>query len=78
MKIPHIVLTIFIITLCLNLKGQTPAPYSFGVKITGHGKPMVLVPGLKGAAETFDDVVAHYKDHYTCYVITLAGFAGQV
>jgi N-formylmaleamate deformylase len=51
--------------------------YSFGVRITGHGKPMLLIPGFKGSADTYNDVVAHYKDHYKCYVLTLAGFAGQ-
>jgi N-formylmaleamate deformylase len=53
------------------------ANYSFGVRIVGHGRPMILIPGLKGSADTYNDVVAHYKDHYKCYVITLAGFAGQ-
>jgi N-formylmaleamate deformylase len=52
-------------------------PYSFGVRIIGKGKPMILIPGNKGSADTYNEVVAHYKDKYTCYVITLAGFAGQ-
>src|ERR1700760_3495852 len=51
--------------------------YSFSVRIIGQGKPMILIPGLKGSADTYNDVVAHYKDHYRCYVITLAGFNGQ-
>jgi N-formylmaleamate deformylase len=51
--------------------------YSFGVRITGKGKPMILIPGNKGSADTYNEVVAHYKNHYRCYVITLAGFAGQ-
>jgi N-formylmaleamate deformylase len=65
---------------CFMSFGQDNAAgpsYSFGVKISGQGRPMILIPGFKGAGETFDDVVAHYKEHYTCYVITLAGFAGQ-
>jgi len=51
--------------------------YSFGVRIVGKGKPMILIPGNKGSADTYNEVVGHYKDRYTCYVITLAGFAGQ-
>jgi N-formylmaleamate deformylase len=51
--------------------------YSFGVRIIGKGKPMILIPGNKGSADTYNEVVAHYKNHYKCYVITLAGFAGQ-
>ena len=38
---------------------------------------MILIPGFKGSADTYNDVVAHYKNHYKCYVLTLAGFAGQ-
>jgi len=51
--------------------------YSFGIRIIGKGKPMILIPGNKGSADTYNDVVAHYKNNYKCYVITLAGFAGQ-
>ncbi len=53
--------------------------YSFGVKIIGQGKPMILIPGLKGDGfATYATTVQHYKDHYKCYIITLAGFAGQL
>lgn len=55
-----------------------PGYYSFGVKIFGQGKPMILIPGLNGDGEgTWATTVEHFKDRYTCYVITLAGFAGQ-
>jgi len=73
-------LSILLTGICFIASGQDNAPgpsYSFGVKISGRGRPMILIPGFKGAGETFDDMVAHYKDQYTCYVITLAGFAGQ-
>jgi N-formylmaleamate deformylase len=56
---------------------QAQNSYSFGLRIIGEGKPMILIPGLKGSADTYNDVVAHYKDHYKCYIVTLAGFAGQ-
>jgi N-formylmaleamate deformylase len=60
------------------LRAQQETPHSFGVKVFGHGKPMILIPGLKGDGEgTYATTIAHFKDHYTCYVITLAGFAGQ-
>jgi pimeloyl-ACP methyl ester carboxylesterase len=69
---------IFLLLLLSSLRLKAGANnYSFGVRIIGKGKPMILIPGLKGSADTYNDVVAHYKDHYTCYVITLAGFAGQ-
>jgi N-formylmaleamate deformylase len=49
---------------------------SFVVKISGHGQPMILIPGFASSGETWDSTVAHYQNHYTCYVLTLAGFAG--
>jgi pimeloyl-ACP methyl ester carboxylesterase len=56
---------------------SAPAKYSFGIRIVGQGKPMILIPGLKGSSDTYNDLVAHYKNRYKCYIITLAGFAGQ-
>ena len=49
---------------------------AFEVKVTGHGAPMILIPGLASSGETWDSTVAHYKDHYECHVFTMAGFAG--
>jgi N-formylmaleamate deformylase len=69
-----VIITLLISTV--NIKAEVPT-YSFGIKISGKGKPMILIPGNKGSADTYNEVVAHYKNHYKCYVITLAGFAGQ-
>jgi pimeloyl-ACP methyl ester carboxylesterase len=79
MKKSLILTFLFLVITILAIKAQDvpTSKYSFGVRITGKGKPMILIPGLKGSADTYNDVVAHYKDHYKCYVITLAGFAGQ-
>jgi len=65
------------IMLLSFLVSRAHADYSFGVRMIGNGKPMILVPGLKGSADTYNEVVAHYASNYKCYVITLAGFAGQ-
>ena len=61
----------------INPKDTAAQAYSFGVRIVGNGKPMILIPGLKGSPDTYNEIAAHYKDHYKCYIITLAGFAGQ-
>lgn len=50
---------------------------SFSIKVSGHGAPMILIPGLSSSGETWNNTVAHFQDRYTCYVLTLAGFAGQ-
>jgi N-formylmaleamate deformylase len=48
----------------------------FRVDVVGHGKPMILIPGLASSGDTWAGTVAHFKGRYTCYVLTLAGFAG--
>jgi N-formylmaleamate deformylase len=55
----------------------TAKPPSFHVEITGHGKPMILIPSLASSGKTWDGTVAHYKDQYECHVLTLACFAGE-
>ena len=62
----------FTMLLAGALCAQTP----FQVKVTGHGAPMILIPGLASGGETWDTTVAHYQDRYECHVLTLAGFAG--
>ena len=72
-----LLLLVLPVFLQATVYGKQGAVYSFGIRIIGKGKPMILIPGYKGSADTYNDVVAHYKNHYKCYVITLAGFAGQ-
>jgi pimeloyl-ACP methyl ester carboxylesterase len=50
---------------------------AFGVRVVGHGRPMILIPGLACSGEVWDDTVEHFKDRCECHVLTLAGFAGQ-
>ncbi len=54
---------------------KTPA--AFAVKVRGHGKPVLLIPGLSSSGAVWDGTVAHLSEHYECHVFTLAGFAGQ-
>lgn len=51
-------------------------PNSFRVEVSGHGRPMILIPGLSSSGDTWKTTVAHYENQYTCHVLTLAGFAG--
>jgi pimeloyl-ACP methyl ester carboxylesterase len=62
--------------LFLTLTAAASAESSFQVKITGHGQPMILIPGLASSGTTWDTTVARYQDRYECHVLTLAGFAG--
>jgi pimeloyl-ACP methyl ester carboxylesterase len=65
-------------TLLLSLALATGllAPDPFQVTVTGHGQPMILIPGLSSSGETWDTTVAHYQARFECHVLTVAGFAG--
>jgi pimeloyl-ACP methyl ester carboxylesterase len=58
------------------MAGAINAQDAFRVKVTGHGKPMILIPGLSSSGEVWDTTVERYKDRFECHVLTLAGFAG--
>jgi len=53
-----------------------PAQNAFDVRVSGHGKPMILIPGLASSGDTWDSTVARYRDRFECHVLTVAGFAG--
>jgi pimeloyl-ACP methyl ester carboxylesterase len=60
------------VALATGLLAQDP----FQVTVTGHGQPMILIPGLSSSGETWDTTVARYQGRFECHVLTLAGFAG--
>jgi N-formylmaleamate deformylase len=72
--------------LCQNVQGIAPVQgatdateklRSFSVTRVGHGRPMILIPGLVSSGDVWSSTVEHFKDRYECHVLTLAGFAGQ-
>jgi pimeloyl-ACP methyl ester carboxylesterase len=64
-------------SLLCSSAARPQTDYPFAVKVTGAGKPMILVPGLACSGEVWDSTVARFKDRHECHVLTLAGFAGQ-
>jgi pimeloyl-ACP methyl ester carboxylesterase len=52
-------------------------PVAFHVEVKGHGRPVILIPGLGCPGEVWDGTVAHLGDDYESHVLTLSGFAGQ-
>ncbi|MEQ9230148.1 MAG: alpha/beta hydrolase [Cyclobacteriaceae bacterium] len=51
--------------------------YSFDVKISGKGQPVLLIPGLASHGSVWDEAVENLNSKYECHVVTLPGFAGQ-
>jgi pimeloyl-ACP methyl ester carboxylesterase len=52
-------------------------PTSFTVKVSGRGRPVILIPGLGCPGAVWDETVAHLANTAETHVLTLAGFAGQ-
>jgi N-formylmaleamate deformylase len=50
---------------------------SFAVQKTGSGRPMIFIPGLYCSGDVWKEAVRHFSTHFTCYTLTLPGFAGQ-
>lgn len=46
------------------------------VKITGKGKPIILIPGFTVPGESWDPLVNQLQKDYECHIVTLAGFGG--
>ena len=72
-----IVLTVFLVAVFSAFAwSEDKPPHSFRVAVSGHGRPMILIPGLASSGDTWTATVARYRDRYECHVLTLAGFAG--
>jgi len=68
------------IALAILLFAATAAAYAqspLGVAKAGHGPAVIFIPGLYCSGDVWKETVDHLKDRYTCYSLTLPGFAGQ-
>ena len=51
--------------------------YPFEVKITGSGSSSIIfIPGFASSGDVWKETKAGYEKNYTCYTLTMAGFAG--
>lgn len=68
---------IFVFTaLFLNVFGQTNK-YSFEVHKTGQGEQaMIFIPGFACSGEVWNETIAKFENKFTCYSLTMSGFAG--
>lgn len=69
--------TVFLFTaLCVNLFGQNKS-YPFDIKISGQGKQSIIfIPGFASSGEVWNETKSTYEKDFTCYTLTMAGFAG--
>lgn len=50
---------------------------AFEVKVSGRGRPILLIPGLSSTGEVWDQTVESLQQTHECHVVTLAGFGGR-
>jgi pimeloyl-ACP methyl ester carboxylesterase len=69
-------IVIVLISLAPNVFSQTET-YPFEVKQAGKGhQSIIFIPGLACSGEVWNDTRSLFENDYTCYTLTMAGFAG--
>jgi len=66
-----------VVLVAMPHTAKAQSSFSFFVQKEGHGPAMILLPGLYSSGDVWKETVAHFKNRYTCYSLTLPGFAGQ-
>jgi len=70
-----LILLLFFAAVC-NVFGQEKT-YPFEVKKTGTGKQaLIFIPGFASSGEVWKDTTAKFEKNFTCYTLTMSGFAG--
>jgi len=57
----------------------TQAPSSnppFTAKVSGRGRPMILIPGLTNTGDVWNNTIAEFSRDHQVHVLSLAGFGG--
>jgi pimeloyl-ACP methyl ester carboxylesterase len=71
-------LSIIIVSLAMHpyAFAQNSA-YSFEVKISGNGNSSIIfIPGFACSGDVWNETRSAFEKNFTCYTITMAGFAG--
>jgi pimeloyl-ACP methyl ester carboxylesterase len=75
-KYIFLVIALLFSALCLNVFAQTKS-YPFEVVKSGKGKQsIVFIPGFASSGDVWNETKANFEKDFTCYTITMAGFAG--
>ena len=71
-------LILFLFTAGLFFTSKAAGQYPFTVKQSGSGKQAIIfIPGFACSGDVWNETVEQFKGGHTCYVLTMAGFAGQ-
>ena len=75
-KLKTAIVSLSLIALCNNTFGQTNTR-AFEVIKSGQGsKSIIFIPGFASSGQVWDETKAMFEKNYTCYTLTMAGFAG--
>ncbi|REC77188.1 alpha/beta hydrolase [Chryseobacterium elymi] len=67
---------ILVFAAVCNIFGQTKM-YPFEVQKTGKGnQSIIFIPGFASSGEVWNETTAKFEKNFTCYTLTMAGFAG--
>ncbi|MGR3855981.1 alpha/beta fold hydrolase [Chryseobacterium indologenes] len=70
-----LIIMLFFLAVC-NIFGQQKA-YPFEVKKTGKGdQALIFIPGFASSGDVWNETTAKFEKDFTCYTLTMAGFAG--
>lgn len=70
-----LIILLFFAAVC-NIFGQEKT-YPFEVKKSGRGKQsLILIPGFASSGDVWNETTAKFDKDFTCYTLTMAGFAG--
>ncbi|NMM50778.1 alpha/beta fold hydrolase [Marinigracilibium pacificum] len=64
-----------ILLSCLTYAQEVKQPIH--VKVTGSGKPLLLIPGFTVPGESWNSLVNQLEKNHECHIVTLAGFGDK-
>lgn len=79
MKLLTSIVFVFLMALMSfnNSINVTDKLYPFEVQKSGQGKKSIIfIPGFACSGEIWNEAKSKFKDYFTCYTLTMAGFAG--
>lgn len=75
-KLTFLLIILLFLAAACNIFGQTKS-YPFEIKKTGKGnRSLIFIPGFASSGEVWNETTATFEKNFTCYTLTMAGFAG--